>query len=68
MFPFVGAKPTHSSTCFFADSAHTMVAGGFCKSLGLWRVYDPAECTGAFHTPLGMYDALGLVKICRGGK
>ncbi len=36
------------------------------KSLGLWQGYDLAECTGAFHIPLAMYDALGLVEIRRG--
>ncbi len=38
----------------------TMVAGGFCKSLGLWRGDDPAECTGAFHTSGGMIYPVGL--------
>jgi hypothetical protein len=36
------------------------------KTLGLWQGYDLAECTGTFHTPLVMYDALGLVEIHRG--
>jgi hypothetical protein len=36
------------------------------KTLGLWQVFDLAECTGAFHTPLAMDDALGLVEIRRG--
>jgi len=36
------------------------------KSLGLWHGYDLAECTGAFHTLLGMYAALGLAEIHRG--
>ena len=43
-----------------------MVASGFCKSLGLWRGYDPAECTGAFHTPWVTPPPLGLVEIRRG--
>jgi len=36
------------------------------KSLGLWRGYDPAECTGAFHTPWVTPPPLGLVEIRRG--
>ena len=36
------------------------------KSLGLWRGYDLAECTGAIHTPWAMSDVLGLVEIRRG--
>ena len=45
-----------------ADS-HTMVAGGFCKSLSLWRANDPAECAVAIHIPWATSDALGLVEI-----
>ena len=36
------------------------------KSLGLWQGDDPAECTGAIHTPLVTPNLLGLVEIRRG--
>ena len=36
------------------------------KSLGLWRGDDPAECTGAIHTPWATHPPLGLVEIRRG--
>ena len=37
------------------------------QSTGLWRQgYDLSECTCAFHTPLAMENALGLVQIRRG--
>jgi hypothetical protein len=38
------------------------------KSLGLWRGYDQAECTGSFHTPWATPPPLGLVKIRQGDK
>ena len=53
---------------FFSQFCTPWVAGGFCKLLGLWRGNDPAKCTGAMHTPWATWDALGLVKIRRGGK
>ena len=36
------------------------------KSLGLWRGYDPAECSGAIPTLLDTPPLLGLVDIRRG--
>ena len=43
-----------------------MVAGGFCKSLGLWRWNDPAACLDAIRTPLSTLPLFGLVEIRRG--
>ena len=45
-----------------------MVAGGFCKLLGLWRGDDPAEYTVVIHTPWATSHGLGLVEILRGDK
>ena len=33
---------------------------------GLWRGYDPSECTGAFDTPWATLNLLGLVEFHRG--
>ena len=43
-----------------------MLAGGFCKSLGLWHCHDPAAGPDAIHTPLLTPLPLGLVEIRRG--
>ena len=36
------------------------------NSPGLWRGYDPSECTGAFETPWETPNLLGLVEFRRG--
>ena len=57
------------NSCYYSNHG---VNGGLLyavvirKLLGLWRGYDPSECTGAIHTPLATPNPLGLVKIRRG--
>ena len=36
------------------------------NSLGLWRGYDPSECTGAFDLPWATLNLLGLVEFRQG--
>jgi hypothetical protein len=38
------------------------------NSPGLWRGYDPSECTGALDTPWATPNLLGLVEFRRGDK
>jgi hypothetical protein len=45
---------------YFGFLRATMVAGGFCKSLGLWRSYVPAEGIAVTGTSGVMIPPLGL--------